>query len=213
MRWTDMIRRAGALAATGALALGLVACGGSTGGSSGSTSQVELPDASSTDVLQITEATTKDTPALTTDDLAPTPTLGEGTELTEEEAAQYADESRAFDTLPADSLLVNDADTFYYEEVLTGNTAVMYQILKTVAQDPENAGTPAGATSSIDPGSDEFEEMYVTALLALTYDHPELFWLYYSWAETSPLLGLPLERRRHLERVLRAAGTVRELRG
>lgn len=192
MRSSSVLKRVEAIAVAGALALGLAACGQTTDSGtsadngSASAASVELSDAASTDAAEVASVTLQGLPSRSVDDLAPTPTVQEGTELTAEEDAQYDSESRAFSTLPADSLLVNDAESFYYEDALTGDEAVVYQTLKAVAQDPQNAGSPAGVVSTIDPQSDEFMDVITTALYALTFDHPEFFWLYPTWMETGP---------------------------
>lgn len=192
MKRSDILRRVGALLVSGTLAFGLAGCGSTSGtsgsdSSSGSTaSEASLSQASTTDVAEIADATRNTMPGLNVGDVASKPTIQSGTELTEDQASQYDEESRAFTTLPKDSLLKNDADSFFYEDALTGDAAVVYETLKAVAQDPQNAGRPAAVTSTIDPSSDEFNDYILTALLALTYDHPEFFWLYPSWMETGP---------------------------
>lgn len=198
MRRSDALRRIGALLVAGTLALGLTGCGGTspTGGSgnaasygTGDTEAAGLASQGSdaSEVASATQSTLKDLGgSLSLDDIAARPTIQDGTTITDEEESQYEEESRAFETLPADSLLINDAESFYYEEELTGNEAAIYQTLKAVAQDPENAGKPAAVTSTMNPKDPKFKTVIGTAWFALTYDHPEFFWIYPSSMETGP---------------------------
>lgn len=197
MKHAKLLRKVGAAVAGGVLALSMVGCGGggtaeSTNSNSSSNDNVEgvelsSQDANASDMAGATSQSLKNLGGtLTVNDVATRPTVQKGTELSDDEASQYDDESRAFDTLPSDSLLKNDAESFYYEDALDGDEAAVYQTLKAVAQDPKNAGKPAHVKSTIDPNSDEFMQIITTALYALTYDHPEFFWTYPSWMESGP---------------------------
>lgn len=81
------------------------------------------------------------------------------------------------------SLLKNDAESFYFYERLQPLPKEIYDLLYQVAEDPVSEGNIQILMTTVDPGSDEFELAFYHAYFSLTYDHPELFWLYPSSGE------------------------------
>lgn len=86
---------------------------------------------------------------------------------------------RAF-TPAKESLLINDAETYYYYDELDEETQDLYDAMLLVASNPEadvnEYAVPVTVNS--DPSGDEFMQKYWDAYFAMVYDHPEMFWLY-----------------------------------
>ena len=76
------------------------------------------------------------------------------------------------------SLLINDADTFYFYEQLPPLQKEIYDLLYLVAEDPVSEGNIQLMRTTEDPGTDEFQLAFCQAYYSLVYDHPELFWIY-----------------------------------
>ncbi len=87
-------------------------------------------------------------------------------------------------TAPETSLIVNRSDYFYYYEQLQPLEKEMYDIMLEIAKDPVSENNYGLLITDQDPVTNDFMYSYYCALLALTYDHPELFWLY-NESETS----------------------------
>jgi len=98
-------------------------------------------------------------------------------ELSEEEQADMDRAMRAY-TPSADSLLINNAETFYYYSQMTKDQQTLYDAMLMVADDPVDLNNIVVATISVDPTSSEFTDTFLTAYFGLLYDHAELFWLY-----------------------------------
>ena len=98
-------------------------------------------------------------------------------ELSEEEVDKMDRAMRAY-TPPADSLLINNAESFYYYEQMDKDEQAIYDALLMCATDPVSKENIVLATVSVDPTSDEFLMKQFVAYYGLLYDHPELFWLY-----------------------------------
>ena len=81
------------------------------------------------------------------------------------------------------SLLINDAASFYFYEHLDPLPKEIYNLLYQVAEDPVSEGNIQLMMTTMDPGSDDFELEFYHAWYSLTYDHPELFWVYPSSGE------------------------------
>ena len=79
---------------------------------------------------------------------------------------------------PSSSLLVNNAAYFYYYEHLNPASREIYDLIMQVARDPVSEGNIGLMLTDLDPNSDEFEFDFFSARYAVTFDHPELFWLY-----------------------------------
>ncbi|MCR5160699.1 MAG: hypothetical protein K6C06_02915 [Lachnospiraceae bacterium] len=76
------------------------------------------------------------------------------------------------------TLVINDGTYFHYYERLDPVAREMYDIMLEVAKDPVSEDNLGLMMTTIDPDSDEFFDEWCLAYLGLTYDHPELFWLY-----------------------------------
>ena len=77
-----------------------------------------------------------------------------------------------------DSLLKNNARTFYYYNNLEPIPKEIYDILLNVLRDPVSEGNIGLMITDMDPQSDEFYFYFNVAVRAVCFDHPEVFWLY-----------------------------------
>lgn len=113
-------------------------------------------------------------------------------DLTAEDTDRMDRAMRAY-TPPADSLLVNRAETFYYYENMSRDEQALYDGMYMCASDPTDTDNIAVANISVDPRSEEFREIQTVAYWGLLYDHPELFWLY-NGTEAEMGYGVPYEQ-------------------
>ena len=111
-------------------------------------------------------------------------------DLNEEEQNALERTMRAYKP-GGDTLLVNNAESFYYYSQLNKDAQLLYDAMLMVAEDPTTTDRIAQAFISIDPYSSDFWELYLTAYFSLLYDHAELFWLY-NTIETDYLLTAPV---------------------
>ena len=87
-----------------------------------------------------------------------------------------------------ETLLINRSPYYYYYEQLDPMEKEMYDVMLEVARDPVSEGNYGMMMSTVDPLSDRFTNSYFRAYRAMTFDHPELFWLYnYSEGWVVPL--------------------------
>ena len=128
-------------------------------------------------------------PGFTLGGLSPVENPDNPDELTEEDTENLDRAMRAY-TPPADSLLINNAETFYYYESMTKDEQTLYDAMLMCATDPTNTDNVTIATISVDPRSEDFKNLYLVSYYGLLYDHPELFWLYNS-TEASMAVGAP----------------------
>ena len=124
--------------------------------------------------------------------LAPAEDLEDPEELTSEDTDKLDRAMRAY-TPPADSLLVNNAETFHYYENMGKDEQAMYDAMFMCATDPTNVDNVTVANISVDPRSQEFSKVLLLAYRGLLYDHPELFWLY-NGTEAEMSFGAPYEQ-------------------
>ena len=87
-----------------------------------------------------------------------------------------------------ETLVINRSEFFYYYEALMPLERQMYDIMYQIAKDPDNAENVGLLFTAHDPSTEEFFSSFVKAQFAMTFDHPELFWLYNS-SETFFLFG------------------------
>ncbi len=78
----------------------------------------------------------------------------------------------------SDSLVKNNADDFYYYSQLDFESQGIYDAIMMLTEHPEEEGNFSLCLTGTDPSSDEFLDIVYTVFLAMTYDHPELFWMY-----------------------------------
>ncbi|MBQ3575651.1 MAG: hypothetical protein IJA26_08260 [Clostridia bacterium] len=83
-----------------------------------------------------------------------------------------------------DTLVINRATSYYYYDHLDPVAKEIYDIMLMIARDPVTDQNYGVMMTDINPESDEYYYEMACATFALTYDHPELFWLYDS-SETS----------------------------
>ena len=75
-------------------------------------------------------------------------------------------------------LLHNNASHYFYYENLDPVAKEIYDVLYGVCEDPVSEGNIGIMMTDMDPESMEYYYLFNKAFRALTYDHPELFWLY-----------------------------------
>ncbi|MBR3358472.1 MAG: hypothetical protein IKG46_11710 [Solobacterium sp.] len=101
----------------------------------------------------------------------------EASELSDEEQASVDRAIRAY--VPTnETLLRNDAKSFYYYEKLDDEAKQLYDAMYMVCEDPANEDNIVVCTTGLDPKSQEFMDAWGLALYAMEYDHAELFWMY-----------------------------------
>lgn len=87
-------------------------------------------------------------------------------------------DSETSEESPEDSLIINNASTFYYYSQLSEDEQLLYDEMLRVAQNPTTMEYGTTLEIEEDPSTDEFNHRYLRAYDALLYDHPELFWIY-----------------------------------
>lgn len=111
---------------------------------------------------------------------------GDFIRATEAEAPEEIDEEHAMELDRAmraykpsgKTLLVNNADRFYFYEGMTPNEQNIYDAVMMVVENPVDTNNIAVYTTNENINSDDFVEELYTAFWGALYDHPELFWLY-----------------------------------
>ncbi len=101
----------------------------------------------------------------------------EAEELSEEEGEEMDRAMRAYKP-GIDSLLVNNAKSFYYYEKLNSEQKEIYDTIYMLSEDPTDTNNIAALTLTAPPDDNYYKDTFSTAYYALLYDHPELFWLY-----------------------------------
>lgn len=99
-------------------------------------------------------------------------------ELDQEQTQDVERAIRAFAPSDQGELMVNEAPAFYYYDQLGPDEQDIYDALYLVALEPTNEKNYVVLTTKLDPREDAFMDAYLTAYYAMTYDHPELYWLY-----------------------------------
>lgn len=79
---------------------------------------------------------------------------------------------------PEQSLLVNRSEYFYYYEQLDPDLRQIYDVLLQVAQDPVSPNNYGVLLTGLNPRDGTLARAFADAYTAMTFDHPELFWLY-----------------------------------
>ena len=115
--------------------------------------------------------------------------MEEPEEMSQDETDKLDRAMRAY-TPPADSLLQNKAENFYYYSQMNKTEQAIYDALLMCATDPTDTNNAVVATIDVDPTTREFAEMEFTAYYGMLYDHPELFWLY-NGSECDISVGAP----------------------
>lgn len=99
-------------------------------------------------------------------------------ELLSSADAQELNDQMAGYTPQAETLLVNNAVSYYYYERLEPIAKEIYDVMYGVAKDPVSEGNIGLMMTDMDPNGDEFYQQFNVAYRAICFDHPELFWLY-----------------------------------
>ena len=94
---------------------------------------------------------------------------------------------------PQTSLVYNRSDYYYYYNHLDPLSKQIYDVMLEITKDPEDPGNWGLLYTELNPESDEFFNAYGRAWIAMTYDHPELFWLY-NFSEAEILFASDLEK-------------------
>ena len=93
---------------------------------------------------------------------------------------------------PESSLLINNAEYYYFYDHLDPLAKQIYDIILQIARDPVSEMNVHVMLTPVDPDSEEFVLAYWRARWAACYDHPELFWLYPHGGEASVIpCGIP----------------------
>lgn len=77
-----------------------------------------------------------------------------------------------------ETLVINRGESYYYYEQLDPVAMEIYDVMLMIAKDPAARENYGVMMTDIDPQSDAYYYEMLCAYFALTYDHPELFWLY-----------------------------------
>ncbi len=77
-----------------------------------------------------------------------------------------------------DSLLVNNAKSFYFYEQMSKEQQDIYDCIMMLADDPMNTSNIVVLKRDAKSGSQQFKKDLNIGLFGALYDHPELFWLY-----------------------------------
>ncbi len=75
-----------------------------------------------------------------------------------------------------ESLIINNANSFYYYEQLDADQQALYDAMLEVSKYPDREYVTKYSTT-MDPSSDEFDDYIRLVFDAMIMDHPELFWL------------------------------------
>lgn len=94
-----------------------------------------------------------------------------------EKIAEVNRAMRAY-TKEVDDLIVNNAKEYYIYGLLTKEQQTMYDAYYTVAQDPTSYDNYVAFQTSQDIQSEDFVDDLYMSLIAMCYDHPELWWMY-----------------------------------
>ena len=98
-------------------------------------------------------------------------------ELTADEENQMDRAMRAY--TPGDETpIVNNSTYYYFYDQLTPEMQSIYDAIYLVAMDPTTKDNIITLYTDKNPKSNEFAMEYYSALLAIGYDHPELWWIY-----------------------------------
>lgn len=97
----------------------------------------------------------------------------------EKEIAQMDRSMRAYKKTVDDTLIVNEAPSFFFYNQFNADQRAIYDAMLQLAQDPTNSDNIVTLKTKRDVTSDDFVLDYYTVWLSLTYDHPELWWMYY----------------------------------
>lgn len=97
--------------------------------------------------------------------------------ITAADAARI-DQSMQYHQSFDETLVINHGDYFYYYEQLDPVAMEIYDVMLMIAKDPAAQDNYGVMMTDIDPDSDIYYYEMLCAYFALTYDHPELFWLY-----------------------------------
>ena len=101
-------------------------------------------------------------------------------EITEEDADDINRAMRSFRGIGSDTLITNEATSFYYYSQLGEDEQEFYDAMYKAAQDPVTGYNFQVVHTTLDPNSDECTYKFLLSYYALLFDHPELFWLYYN---------------------------------
>lgn len=102
----------------------------------------------------------------------------EGKQLSKEETAEMNRAMRAYTGSKYEDMIINDAIDYYLYDQLTPELQTFYDALYTLGLDPTTTENVVTFQTDKDPSQQPFWDDYMVALLALNYDHPEMWWMY-----------------------------------
>ena len=97
--------------------------------------------------------------------------------LSGQEAAELDEAMQSYNA-NGNTLLINNAKSYYYYDNLDPVAKEIYDVMLGVAQDPVDEGNIGLMMTDIDPETEEYYKEFNIAYRAICFDHPELFWLY-----------------------------------
>ena len=98
-------------------------------------------------------------------------------ELSEEAEAEMDRAMRAY-TRKDEDIIVNNSEFFYFYSQLDDEAKDIYDALELFAHDPTSTENIVSVKISSDPRTEEFVTKFYLCQTALSYDHPELWWMY-----------------------------------
>lgn len=99
-------------------------------------------------------------------------------ELLSSADAQKLNDQMAGYTPQQETLLINNAPSYYYYEHIGPIAKEIYDVMYGVAKDPVSEGNIGLMMTDMDPNGEDFYREFNVAYRAVCFDHPELFWLY-----------------------------------
>ena len=99
-------------------------------------------------------------------------------EMSDEEVDEAERAIRAYTPPTQESLLINEAPSFFYYDNLTGNAKGFYEAIDMLCEDPTSTDHLVKMTINTTVTTEDLMRDIALARLALQYDHPEYFWLY-----------------------------------
>lgn len=109
--------------------------------------------------------------------MLPTVDFGEPEIYSKDKIAEVNRTMRAYEK-GVEDLIVNNAKEFYVYGLLNDEQKTMYDAYYLLAQDPTTQDNIVSFQTAQNVQSEEFVDDLYMSLLAVCYDHPELWWLY-----------------------------------
>ncbi len=99
-------------------------------------------------------------------------------EMDEAEVDKALRSIRAYTPSEEESLIVNNAESFYFYDQLSADEQAVYDVLLELVHEPTAEEQYFAVPLQSGAAEEDVSLICTTALWAMLYDHPELFWLY-----------------------------------